>query len=207
MDHVGERRGSEHRPGPGALARGTLPQPPKVCVEPRRCRIRRRRVRRRRILAGGAGFGGGGCGGASWRAYLCLLARWRRGPAAGGEEERGEGSTSWRACLLDGGEGWWARPGGDDRRRWQARRAQPGGDDRRRWPRPRLQGGRESTRPAVGSRRRGPRGISVAFREKRGPSRVTKRSAGDDFLAVAFQIIKLISRPFGGIILLFSLII
>ena len=191
MDHVGERRGSEHRPGPGALARGTLPQPPKVYVEPRRCRIRRRRVRRRRILAGGTGFGGGGCGGASWRAYLRLLARWRRGPAAGGEE-RGKGGASWRACLLDGGEGWWARPGGDDRRRW---------------PRPRLQGGRESTRPAVGSRRRGPRGISVAFREKRGPSRVTKRSAGDDFLAVAFQIIKLISRPFGGIILLFSLII
>ena len=50
-------------------------------------------------------------------------------------------------------------------------------------------------------------GKSLAFLEKRAGSRVSISSVGLDFLALAFQISQLVIKVFGGIILLFSLII
>ena len=50
-------------------------------------------------------------------------------------------------------------------------------------------------------------GKCLAFLEKRAGSRVSISSVGLDFLALAFQINQLVIKVFGGIILLFSLII
>ena len=74
-------------------------------------------------------------------------------------------------------------------------------------------GGREGEgrRPRSRSarvREKGPRvseGKSLAFPEKQRLSRVSKRSATDDFLALALEISQLIIRTFGGIISFISL--
>ena len=76
-------------------------------------------------------------------------------------------------------------------------------------------GGREGRRqPAAtqirsgaGGGTEGLEGKRLTFPEKRVGSCVSKRSVGVDFFAVAFQKSKIISRAFGGIIWLFSLII
>jgi len=117
-----------------------------------------------------------------------------------GREQR---LASWRACLR--------RALMEEREDGRGREETTGGGGGR-------QRGSRSRRPAVGrwsrvtpprsrSRmqgREGPSGKRLAFLEKRGGTRVSKRRVKADFFALAIQISQIIIRVFGGIISLFS---
>ena len=78
-----------------------------------------------------------------------------------------------------------------------------------------MAGGREGRRrPAAAQIRSGAgggteglEGKRLAFLEKRAGSCVSKRSVGPDFFALAVEISEMVIKVFGGIILLFLLII
>lgn len=118
-----------------------------------------------------------------------------------GREQR---LASWRACLR--------RALMEEREDGRGREETTGGGGGGR------QRGSWSRRPAVGrwsrvtpprSRSRmqggeGPSGKCLAFLEKRGGTRVSKRRVKADFFALAIQISQIIIRVFGGIISFFS---
>ena len=78
-----------------------------------------------------------------------------------------------------------------------------------------MAGGREGRRRPVAAQIRsgaggGTEGLEekrLAFLEKRAGSCVSKRSVGPDFFALAVKISQMVIKVFGGIILLFPLII
>jgi len=117
-----------------------------------------------------------------------------------GREQR---LATWRSCLR--------RALMEEREDGRGREETTGGGGGR-------QRGSRSRRPAVGrwsrvtpprsrSRMRGgegPSGKRLAFLEKRGGTRVSKRRVKADFFALAIQISQIIIRVFGGIISFFS---
>ena len=97
-----------------------------------------------------------------------------------------------------GGASWWALQGGS-RQELRCEEETAGG---------RSQGGEAAAQMQYEERGRaggdrGWKGKSVAFPEKRGWSRVSKRHGEGDFSAMALQISRLIIEVFGGIICLF----
>ena len=138
---------------------------------------------------------------ATWRSCLRRALMEEREDGRGREETTGggggrqRGSRSRRPGERSGSPS--SAGGGQGRRQGEGRQPAVG-----RWSR--------VTPPRSRSRMRGgegPSGKRLAFLEKRAGSRVSISSVGLDFLALASQISQLVIKVFGGIILLFSLII
>jgi len=135
---------------------------------------------------------------ATWRSCLRRALMEEREDGRGREETTGggggrlRGSRSRRPGERSGSPS--SAGGGQGRRQGEGRRPAVG-----RWSR--------VTPPRSRSRMRGgegPSGKRLAFLEKRGGTRVSKRRVKADFFALAIQISQIIIKLFGGIISLFS---